>query len=476
MLMDDPAAIAEAASYAASHGLVMARSKGVTTGTDIVHAPLTFSPTPFHAPCYRHAIRITPALNTLINRIANDHAYLRHTLAPTAKADPFTARLLAMLDVANPANRGVQLSIVRYDYFMHAAAQRDYELRMVEMNCIAASYICLGTNMSSMHRFMATHPSTKMDLQLDKLPTNDAMHAIPKGLAAAHHAFVRTHLTNHSSNVVLVMVVQPADTNSYDQDLLRNTLWEKHQLNMIRLSLADIHAHASLQPDATLLLDLPNYPQPLIASVVYFRAAYTPNDFPTDRHWEARTLIEKSNAVKCPSVAMQLVGTKRIQQVLDEPGQLEKFLPTEDARQIRATFARQYAFSSDESTETLVKKAIANPQDYVLKPQREGGGNNLYSQQLKNALSTMTVEQLSAFVLMDRIRPPQFTNVIIRNGVATLDEVVSELGVFGVHVSIDGREQDNYDAGILLRSKPAATDDGGVSAGVALLDSPLLFE
>lgn len=454
----------------------MARSKDVTTGTQIVHAPLTFSPTPFHAPSYRHAIRITPALNTLVNRIANDHAYLRHTLAQTAQADPFTARLLAMLDHVPPVNRGVQLSIVRYDYFMHASAHDAYELRMVEMNCIAASYICLGTKMSAMHRFMATHPATRLHLQLDKLPANDAMHAIPKGLAAAHHAFVRTQLAGQSNNVVLVMIVQAGDTNSYDQDLLRNTLWEKHQLNMIRLSLSDIHAYASLQSDSTLLLDVPNYPQPLIASVVYFRAAYTPHDYPTDHHWQARTLIEKSNTVKCPSVAMQLVGTKRIQQVLDEPGRLERFLPTEDAHQVRATFARQYAFTSDETSETLVKKAIANPQDYVLKPQREGGGNNLYSQQLKNALSTMSPQQRSAFVLMDRIRPPQFTNVIIRDGVAKLDEVVSELGVFGVYVSVDGREQDNYDAGILLRSKPAATDDGGVSAGVALLDSPLLFD
>jgi hypothetical protein len=43
-------------------------------------------------------------------------------------------------------------------------------------------------------------------------------------------------------------------------------------------------------------------------SVVYFRAGYTPNDYPGKDEWAARLLIEQSSAVKCPSVAYQLAG------------------------------------------------------------------------------------------------------------------------------------------------------------------------
>jgi glutathione synthase len=51
--------------------------------------------------------------------------------------------------------------------------------------------------------------------------------------------------------------------------------------------------------------------------------------------------------------------------------------------------------------------AVERPQDFVLKPQREGGGNNLYGEEMVHALTTMTPSELSAFILMDRIRPPE---------------------------------------------------------------------
>ena len=37
-------------------------------------------------------------------------------------------------------------------------------------------------------------------------------------------------------------------------------------------------------------------------TVVYFRSGYTPTDFPTEREWEGRALLERSSAVKCPSL------------------------------------------------------------------------------------------------------------------------------------------------------------------------------
>ena len=54
-----------------------------------------------------------------------------------------------------------------------------------------------------------------------------------------------------------------------------------------------------------------------------------------------------------------------------------------------------------------MEDAAAYPDKYVLKPQREGGGNNLYGEQLKDRLARR--EGLSAFILMQRIRPPIHT-------------------------------------------------------------------
>lgn len=55
-------------------------------------------------------------------------------------------------------------------------------------------------------------------------------------------------------------------------------------------------------------------------SVVYFRSGYTPNDYPTESEWKGRELIEQSCAAKCPSVAYQLTGSKKVQQELTKPG------------------------------------------------------------------------------------------------------------------------------------------------------------
>lgn len=63
------------------------------------------------------------------------------------------------------------------------------------------------------------------------------------------------------------------------------------------------------------------------------------------QNWEARLLLERSRAVKCPDIATQLAGTKKVQQELSRPGTLERLLPghAEAVTRIRATFAGLYS-------------------------------------------------------------------------------------------------------------------------------------
>ena len=42
------------------------------------------------------------------------------------------------------------------------------------------------------------------------------------------------------------------------------------------------------------------------------------------QEWSARLTIELSRCIKCPTVAHQLMGTKKMQQVFAEPGVLER--------------------------------------------------------------------------------------------------------------------------------------------------------
>lgn len=93
----------------------------------------------------------------------------------------------------------------------------------------------------------------------------------------------------------------------------------------------------------------------------------------------------------------------------------------------------------DESGDKNIDWALKeNTSNFVLKPQREGGGNNIYGEKVREALLEMkNSQERSGWILMDRIIPPVQSNYLIRpgesvNNVLALKDVVSELGIFGV--------------------------------------------
>lgn len=74
----------------------------------------------------------------------------------------------------------------------------------------------------------------------------------------------------------------------------------------------------------------------------------------------------------------------------------------------------------------------------MLKPQREGGGNNVYGAEVREALLRMRhSRERAAYILMERILPPLVSGYVVRPGgpvpPPTVD-LVSELGIFGVIV------------------------------------------
>jgi glutathione synthase len=216
-------------------------------------------------------------------------------------------------------------------------------------------------------------------------------------------------------------------------------------------------------------------------SVVYFRSGYSPTDYPTEIEWDARKLIESSNAIKCPSVAYQLVGTKKIQQTLCVPGVLEKFLTQENADKLRKCFAKQFSLGSMATPEALaaMEEAIAGKgEKWVLKPQREGGGNNFYGQELASfLLANKNNDVLSGYVLMQRIFPKAQQSVCLKKGKVSIVSSISELGIYGVFLgdgSDDVAPMYNQCAGYLLRTKPLGVDEGGVATGYSVLSSILL--
>lgn len=140
-----------------------------------------------------------------------------------------------------------------------------------------------------------------------------------------------------------------------------------------------------------------------------------------------------------------------------------------------------YPLDIDEYGNAAVEMGISNPQRFVLKPQREGGCNNLYGADIKDFLkSEKSVQNRAAWILMDRIYPPVHRNYIVKYGNGNMNfetkELVSELGIFGVIIGDDKNIVMNKQAGHMLRTKLSTDNEGGVATGLGACDSPFLID
>ncbi|XP_014864710.1 PREDICTED: glutathione synthetase-like, partial [Poecilia mexicana] len=240
----------------------------------------------------------------------------------------------------------------------------------------------------------------------------------------------------------------------------------------VRKRFDDVYKTGSLDPDKRLFVDGKE------VAVVYFRNGYMPQNYTNEQCWDVRLMMERSQAVKCPDISTHLAGTKKVQQVLARPGVLERFFPDQPqaVQQMRETFAGLYTLDMGPEGDKTVAMALAEPNRFVLKPQREGGGNNIYGSEIVKVLREVRGStERTAYILMDKINPAPIQNYLLRrDSPLVISNCLSELGVFGAYVRQGAHMVMNECVGHLLRTKSSEHADGGVAAGVAVLDNPLL--
>jgi hypothetical protein len=111
-----------------------------------------------------------------------------------------------------------------------------------------------------------------------------------------------------------------------------------------------------------------------------FAPATRQSDYPSEAEWHARHLLESSRAIKCPTVAYPaLRPQERCSRCSPIRAVLRRFVDDDaTVARVLAVCAGLWALG-DGRDQAMVDAAIAdNCKHYVLKPQREGGGNNLY--------------------------------------------------------------------------------------------------
>ncbi|KAM1095571.1 hypothetical protein EV2_010741 [Malus domestica] len=411
----------DALVWSSLHGLVVGdksvQRSGKVPGVGMVHAPFALFPMPFPESHWKQAYELSPIFNELVDRVSLDAKFLQDSLSRTKKVDAFTSRLLdihsKMLEINKKED--IRLGLHRSDYMLDEETK---QLLQIEMNTISSSFPGLGCLVSDLHRSLLNHYGEYLGLDSRRVHNNPAATQFVEALAKAW-----TEYNNPRS--VILFVVQPEERNMGGQEV----------------------------------------------AIVYFRAGYTPNDYPSESEWRARFLMEQSSAIKCPSISYHLVGTKKIQQELAKPNVLERFLnDKEDIAKLRKCFAGLWSLDDSD----IVRKAIESPGLFVMKPQREGGGNNIYGDAVREALVRLQKEGSeadAAYILMQRIFPTVSHTFLMREGICYKDDTISELGVYGAYLRNKDKVILNDQCGYLMRTKVSSSDEGGVAAGFAVLDS-----
>ncbi|XP_012532759.1 glutathione synthetase isoform X2 [Monomorium pharaonis] len=435
----------KAKDWALMHGISM-RSKKNFNKDHVQILPVTLLPSSFPRQSFLTAKNVQTLLNELIHKVAYDKEFLTSSLKSTVKADPFTAKLFHIYETVHEKgfSQNISLGLLRSDYLLHDAG-RQIKYILGELGYMKEA--------------------------CKQIPENNALVGFCKGLILAWELY-------NNLEAVILFIVEDVTYNISDQRLHEFQIRQLYpKIKIIRKSLTSLASEeVKLGPNKELIVSN------MVVAVVYYRSGYEPEAYPTEKEWDVRLLIECSRAIKCPSVQYHLAGTKKVQQSLAQSSVLKKFLKDDaSVTKVQEIFTGLYTLDFSDDGEKTIKMGINEPNKFVLKPQREGGGNNVYNENIRTWLNTMKESQeRTAWILMDRIYPPLQKNYLVRATEESKDsidisDVITELGIYGVIIGNNNEIMLNEQVGHILRTKSASEDEGGIVAGVGALDSPYLI-
>ncbi|KAL3087210.1 hypothetical protein niasHS_009090 [Heterodera schachtii] len=453
-------------------------------GDAALFPPLTLFPSPFPRDAFEQALKAQKAMNLLYFRVARDYEFLMNAYKDVIKGDEHIAKLVDILKKVHEEGirQPITVMLQRADYLLDLVGNNEtnevkYEPKQVEVNTGAIGATGLKRRTTEFHRRMLKK-STGMDATTANIPDN-------KPDAALIDTFYMAWRKFDDPKAIMVCLIYSNDPFQYDLRYIAEELEKKSsgKMEVEIYSLADYSERENstkrlqLDPeDFSLRLDGRK------VAIVYSGQSALGCKF-DELGMEFRQIIELSTAIKAPSLAVAISSSKKVQQMLAMPGAIERFFPEpSDAAtvtQIRATFAKIWGLENlDDDTQKLIEDAIANPGNYVLKPNRECGGHNYYDDKLVEKLKEFKQTERGAHILMQKLRPMVVKNYVLRPYEATrLEEVIPELGVYGFLIGDlkAGKVLHNVQQGYHFRTKLSHVNEAGISAGFGFYDSVYLY-
>lgn len=454
--------------------------------------PFTLFPVDLDRSHYLQMVDAQRIVNELTYKLAKDTIFLESTLENVVKTDNFTRNLLDL-------NRRIQKEgqaqpliscLLRTDYMIRQPAEdgvgEKNSLQQVETNVIAAGMPALSPIIRSLHE----HILIKYKIQLpsgSELVECKALDLIASAMIEAYDAYGQ-------ADSYILLVREERSNNFSDHVLIETEVVRlRPDIRFLRVPFGELHEISKLGPNKELLLN-----QNQEVALIYFRNCYDPSNFDFPESWPTRILLEQSRAIKCPSIQFHLAGAKKFQQVLSPPGPasqrkrtLERFLSAKDSALIGELMCEFWPLDpgtteGEQGFQIGIKDRTGR---WVLKPQREGGGHNMFGKDiplhLEKLLDQRRQDERSQFILMELIDSlPQQNKLLTRDNELvdvgqddqfTLEPMINEVGIFGsILADVSGVIYSNEADGYFTRSKKQGVNEGGISSGNAGITSLLL--
>ena len=441
---------AEALEYLLAHGAVRyTKERGVT------HLPCSLQPWAGPKDFVDETQSLTRLYTTLYHRVAQDDDFLHQELEKTRAADDFVESLF---QAKSRERAGKPSLFLNRNDCMPALTETEGSLcpKQVEMNLMASALGEASSVVTRMHQFLSQHSSASLR---DNWAGKELAQALAEGYRLS------------GSGGIILLLIPIGEVSVFDQRILEARLVAEHGLPTLKASLEELGELGELRGG-----DL--YFKGHKVSIAYFRTGYAPRHYTNAHAWEARGLIEESTAISVPSARTQLANTKLIQLVLANSDVLGRFVAKDEAGALMRSCVRftklDEVFRSDDGTEALGRDvALANPEAWVLKPHREGGGNNFFGTDIVREIKNMSPQKSDAYILMENIRQPVFESVRMVDGEAISCRCFTELGFFGTAYfeSESNTAAFNRSEGYLLRTKDESMNEGLVLGGFSFLDA-----
>ena len=455
--------------YLYTHGLII---KSKTNGVN--HIPIMLTPSPLPKDIYDKIYFYQIAFNKIIIRLSNDQKYLEEILNPIAEKDEFVRKNLEISKklVNYEHKQKIKLGIFRNDYLFDKVQNF---LLFTEYNTIASS---MGTFSDRLKKFYSYFSEKYPDIfkkYKDTIIPIDSYDNVDKFAESMVEA-IKLGFPNQYKDSIIIFVIQKNETNVFDQCSISDDLYNKYKIATKRLTLNEIKKNCVQDELGNLTID------GKLISMFYFRSGYCESDFQDEESWQGRELIELSTAIKVPDINTFLTTFKVFQYELSKPHVIKHYCDNElIINDILRFFGGIYYIRdmNDEAKKELFSKIKSDPTKYILKPMREGGGNNIYGDKLTQLIPEEGNEPgdlLKISVIVDKIDSAVHESIVLRNEKISVQNSISEFSIYGIVLSNENIFILNKSSSFLVRTKNKDEIEGGIMEGAGAVDLPCLVD